>query len=598
MTTSTDRSPATRRSTTSRDADLPGSSALRPDISSVVSPIWRRPVVLGLGLLLLYVALSFALSPNGYLSTDVGGKTAALAGMAERGDWSTDMGYWAESSDPEGAVFPYAHTFKTENGWWVNTTSIPMVLAARPLWQLGGAQLILLLPMLSAVGAAVVAGRIQSRLDGSDGFVATLVVGVATPVAVYALDFWEHAPGLFLMALGSLSVIKAVEGLGARHGVAAGAWFGLAATMRQEALVYGFVAGVVMTVALSLSARSMADRPTSDRIKHLLPSVGMAIAAIAAIGVSVLVETAYYGTALRSGRSTQAASAAAGLDDASSRLAVAFTTGLSPINGGGTLVYLLGGMLFIGLVWLGIAAERDREIQMPALMVGIVGLALAVRFVAVGPDFVSGLVPTTTLAVVGAVFGLRQPRLRLVAAMALVALPVVFATQYTAGAGPQWGGRYLLLTGYLLTICGCVGLAGRHRALLRGLVAAGIVVTAGGVWFASLRTNAVADDMDRIEAFADGDVVVWFDPVIAREGGPAIVEQRWLTTWADARASTTLEVLAAESIDRFVYIDHPSRQDPSFDGFVVVGDVGTETLEFFERRLTTFERTDAGESDQ
>lgn len=576
-----------------RDTDVPGSSAQQSDVSSPAPSFGRHPAVVGLGLLVLYVVLSFAVSPNGHLSTDVGGKTAALAGMAERGDWSTDMGYWAEASDPEGAVYPYAHTFKTENGWWVNTTSIPMVLAARPLWQLGGAQLIVLLPMLSAVGAALVAGRIQSRLDGSDGFVATLAVGLASPVAVYALDFWEHAPGLFLMALGSLSVIKVVEGLGLRHGIAAGAWFGLAATMRQEALVYGFVAGVVMTIALGLSARAMVDRPISDRAKRLLPSVGMASAAIGALGLSTLVETAYYGTALRSGRSTQAASAAVGLDDATSRLAVAFTTGLSPINGGGPLVYLLGGMLFAALLWLGITAERDREIQMPALAVGIIGLALAARFVAIGPDFVSGLVPTTTLAVVGAVFGLRQSRLRLVAAMALVSLPVVFATQYTAGAGPQWGGRYLLLSGYLLTICGCVGLVGRQRALLRGLVAAGIVVTAGGVWFASLRTNAVADDMERIEAFADGDVVVWFDPVIAREGGPAIVEQRWLTTWADARTDTTLRVLAEESVDRFVYIDQPGRNSPNFDGFAVVGDVGAETLEFFERRLTAFERVDA-----
>ena len=62
-----------------------------------------------------------------------------------------------EGADPDGLAFPFAHTTKTENGWWVNTTSIPMVLAARPLWALGGPQLILLIPIMAAAGAAVVA---------------------------------------------------------------------------------------------------------------------------------------------------------------------------------------------------------------------------------------------------------------------------------------------------------------------------------------------------------------------------------------------------------------------------------------------------------
>lgn len=549
---------------------------------------FRRPVTVAIGLLLFYVALSFTASPDGYLSTDVGGKTAALAAMTERGDWATDMGYWAEDSDPDGVVYPYAHTLRTDNGWWVNTTSITMVLLARPLWQIGGAHLILLLPMLSAVGAAVVAGRMQSRLDGSDGIVAMLAVGIASPVMVYALDFWEHTPGVFLMALGCLAVMKAVEGLGAHHGAAAGACFAIAASMRQEALVYGFVAGLVMTVALARSELFAARRPIATRLRALLPSALMASSAVAFLGLTIVIEEAYYGEALRSNRGAQAASAAAGLDGASERVTAALTTALSPVNGGNPGAYLMGGLLLFGLLWLGFEAERGHDTRVPMLAVALIGLPLAFRFVQFGPDFVSGMVPTTTLAAAGALFGVRRSQLRLVAAIALGSLPLVFATQYTAGAGPQWGGRYLLLSGYLLTICGCVGLARHHRALLSGLIAAGVAVSLGGVWFVSARTHDVASDMDRIEAFADGDVVVWFDPVIAREGGPAIVDQRWLTSWADARSDALLGVLADESIDEFVYIDHPARPVPAFDGFVVADEAGTQMLEFFERRVTRF----------
>ena len=152
-------------------------------------------------LMVIYFALSLTGSPDAYLSSDVGGKTAALEAMVERGDWSTDLGYWAEGSDPDGVVFPFANTTKTENGKWVNTTSLPMVLAARPLWALGGAQLALLIPMAAAAGSAVVAGRLQQRLDPSGRSDAMWIVGLATPVAVYALDFWEHSLGLFLMVM-------------------------------------------------------------------------------------------------------------------------------------------------------------------------------------------------------------------------------------------------------------------------------------------------------------------------------------------------------------------------------------------------------------
>ncbi len=592
MTTPTARRRSHWRQSTSSDVVVPSAPALSPleDRSGRQPSSWRRLSVVGVGLFVLYVALSFALSPHGYLITDVGGKTAALAGMVERGDWSTDLGYWAENSDPTGDVFPYAHTWMTENGWWVNTTSLPMVLGARPLWAAGGAPLVLVVPMLCAVGAALVAGRIQAYLDGSDGLVAALVVGTASPLVIYALEFWEHAPGLFLMGLGSLSVLKAADGLGVRHGVAAGLWFGLAATMRQEALVYGFGAGLVLTTLLLIGARRAGHNRLRHQASTLAPAAGMVGAALGTLVLSTIAEAWYYGGAVRAGRSAQTASAAAGFDGSADRLAAAFLTTMSPINGNGPLVYALGAILLAGSLWLALAAEQGKDIGPPAIALSIIGMLFALRFIRLGPDFIPGMVPATSLAVVGAVFGLRRNELRRTAGLALVPLPIVLLTQYVGGAGVQWGGRYLLLTGYLLTIVACVALASRHRRLLYGLVAVGLLVTAGGVWFASNRTRAVAGDMARVADFADGDVVVWFDPVIAREGGPAIIEQRWLTTWADARTPAVLEVLAQERIDRFVYVDRNGRERPVFEAFVAATGTGAEQLEFFDQRLTVFER--------
>ena len=124
-------------------------------------------------------------------------------------------------------------------------------------------RLALLIPIMAAAGAAVVAGRIQRHLDPERGTVATWVVGLSTPLAVYALDFWEHSLGVFLMALGVLGVLN--TGNGSKrfpptvYSLGAGLAFGFAATMRQEALVYGFVAGVVT------DGRTVQGRPRKRR---------------------------------------------------------------------------------------------------------------------------------------------------------------------------------------------------------------------------------------------------------------------------------------------------------------------------------------------
>ena len=58
----------------------------------------------GLALLVVYVALSFAMDTNGFLGTDTGGKVATVKLMSERGDFDPDVGYWAAQWDPDARV--------------------------------------------------------------------------------------------------------------------------------------------------------------------------------------------------------------------------------------------------------------------------------------------------------------------------------------------------------------------------------------------------------------------------------------------------------------------------------------------------------------
>ncbi len=189
-----------------------------------------------------YAALSVPMDPAGFLGTDTGAKVATLEHM-ERGDGTTpDVGYWAEEWDPEGTVHPLYQTYLTTDGTWVAVTTLPMLEVARPLYELGGYRLTLLLPMLGAVACAFAARAISTRVGG-DGWTAFWVVGAASPIVVYALDLWEHSIGVAAMVGGVALVLDVVaERPGRWRALAAGGLFGVAATLRTEALVYALVA--------------------------------------------------------------------------------------------------------------------------------------------------------------------------------------------------------------------------------------------------------------------------------------------------------------------------------------------------------------------
>ena len=77
-------------------------------------------------------------------------------------------------------------------------------------------------------------------------------------MAIYALDFWEHTLGLAFDAVGDrrrcVDVLDGTRG-GAGPRLGAGALFGVAATMRTEALVYFAVTTLVVLAALLVTAR-------------------------------------------------------------------------------------------------------------------------------------------------------------------------------------------------------------------------------------------------------------------------------------------------------------------------------------------------------
>jgi hypothetical protein len=426
-----------------------------------------------------------------------------------------------------------------------------MLELARPLYAVGGYRLTLLLPMLGAIGAAFAARSIARRGTGSEdaGWLAYWVVGLASPIAVYALDFWEHAPGVACM-LGAVALLWGVvddDRALARAG-GAGLLLGTAATMRTEAFVYAVVAVGAVQLLLVLDGRRW------RRALHV------GIAAVVGFGVpwgaNVLLER-WLGGAERGGRVGGAATA--GLGGLGDRAREAGITLLALRSGE------LGEMLLIGACSAGLvvgavlAARRGRPTWVLPLLLAAAGVQVA--SLASGLGFVPGMFAAAPIALVGLVTLPRSTTTAYPLVVAVAALPFVWAFQFLGGALPQWGGRYALASCILLVAVGAGALAVEGRALRVGLVALSLLVTGSGVLWLQERSREVDRFFDELVARPE-DVVVVRNGFFIREGGPAYVERRWLSAVREEDVARAAEVVAASGLTTFATLDTTEQASP------------------------------------
>jgi len=492
----------------------------------------RRPLAACALLLVIYVALSYTNDPRAFLSTDVGGKVATLRTMDATGSLKPVLPYWAQAVDPQGTYQPLPLTARVD-GQWVNVTTLPMLYAAYPLYELGGLRAILLLPMIGGVLSALGARALARRL-GARGDLAFWLVGLATPVVIYSLDFWEHALGLAAMVWGIVWLFDVADRrAGWRAALGAGALFGLAATMRTEALVYVVVTvGVVAWTTRRRGVRWLATLGAAS-----VAGVAVPLAANQALEVLVL------GTGFRAARASDAASAG-GLHVAS-RVSDALTTTVGLNDYRGAMDWILGGIIVLGFAlaarWLLAADQRSRRLGWAALAVGLLFLTLRMLD---GLGFLPGLLIASPLAIVGLVVANRRPEYRRPVAVALLALPIVWVFQYGGGAQPQWGGRYALCTGLLLAVVAAVALERMPWRRTVTVVALAAAVTGLGVAWLSQRTQVFAH-VETVVSAERNPVVSVGIPHLFREGGAFYTPtRRWLTAENPGDLPGAAEVLA------------------------------------------------------
>ena len=523
---------------------------------------WRRPVVAGALLLAAYIALSFLMSPKGYLGTDTGGKVATLEVMAHHGGGlDPDVRYWAARWDPKASLHGLYYTYRVGDRY-LNVTTLPMIYLALPLYELGGYRLALLLPMAGAVACAFAARALARRVGSGDGWLAFWIVGLASPVTIYALDLWEHTLGLALMGWGAIVLVDAAQrGATWKRGLLAGALFGAAASMRTEALAYAFVGTAVVCVLLVVRERGVRSA--------LVVGASAAAGLAALVAANAALETAVLGSTIRAARATGAAQSASGALGTRLDEAVTMSGGLLGSTAHSGYVVIVG--LIAMLAFVAYRAARPRSDQRPAQLVAAVVVVLYVARLAEGTGFIPGLVATTPFAAAGLALAWKEGSARVAALVALLSLPVVWLTDFTGGVLPQWGGRYILTSGLLLGAVGVARMEGAAkwgRALFAGLA---VGVTVFGLVWMSQRTHEVADAgawiAARPEPVVVSDVQFWL-----RESGSYEPTHRWLTTDKAGDLDRAAGIVTDAGFDRFglITLDAPGKPSPDVAGYRAV----------------------------
>ena len=545
-----------------------------------------RVALAGLALFLLYVALSFVNDPRGTLSTDVGGKVATLEVMDRADTASPDVGYWAAQWDPSASMHGLYYT-SVVDGKYVNVTTLPVLELARPLYVWGGYRAALLWSMLGAVASAFAARALASRSGASDrrAWVAFGLTGLASPALLYALDLWEHAPGLALMSWAVVAMVDTASGRARwATALAAGAGFGAAFSMRTEAAAYGFV--VVAIGCLLLWRRRNIVRAAAA---GALAAAGFVLL----VAANYVLEVAVIGASLRTGRAS--GTAAAGGSDVVIRLREAVTTTVGLFPDTGTRALLLGSAA-IGLVaWAVWRGSRPGDPKMARLAMVGAGVLFLLRAVD-GLGFVPGLMATAPFAVAGAVLAFDHrvdQRGRDAVLMVGLALPAVWLFQYSGGAVPQWGGRYVLTSGLVLAAVG-IGASGLlDRGLRYALAGLSVAVAIFGLAFMSYRTHEIGRAADTIGAI-DVPVVSAQDFFLREVGAAYRADSPWLSVTGLGEvpaAAAVVDQAGERSFDLLWVPDAQGKEPPPLPGWEPTDDDRTETWLEVDFRLTRYQRT-------
>jgi hypothetical protein len=175
-----------------------------------------------------------------------------------------------------------------------------------------------------------------------------------------------------------------------------------------------------------------------------------------------------------------------------------------------------------------------------------------------------------------------------------VALPLVWAFQYAGGGRPQWGGRYVLVSGVVLAVVAAAALASAPRVarIVLGALALGVTLT--GIAYLSQRSHVLADGMGELRE-TPADVLISQEAHVLREGGAFYSpDQHWLTAVGEREVREAFRVAERSGADTVALVGSPGRDRPATIAGYERGDASElELLPRFKIRITTYERSES-----
>ena len=422
---------------------------------------------------LALLAILATLPPTGFFSADSGPKYWQCVAFAEGEGWPRGFDYPARDFDPERRHIPPFTAPIGDRLASIYPVLFPLLAAVPEL--AAGDRALRLLPWLAALAAAWATGRLASGLRGEPvtwwGSAAALA---ATPLAFYAIAFWEHSLAAAMVVVGLLLVVEG-ERDGARmpwRWGALGLLVGLGTWVRSEV---AFLAPVLVVAAVWQGGPA---RPRS-----VLALAGGCVAGLAG---GAAVQAVTLGRWLPLHATYHVGSSLRANDFLASRLSSLWQFAAPHWSAGLAAA--------VWLVALAITLSRPGSRSRAGELAGVAAVAAAVVAATVVPAvrWLSGIAPTdafpvsapaATWIVLSALPLLLwgQPRAAvldrrrwLVAAVAVGSVAAVFVARPVRSF--EWGGRFFVPAGLLLlALTASLPVAdGARRRLRRAAVVAAV----------------------------------------------------------------------------------------------------------------------------
>jgi hypothetical protein len=246
-----------------------------------------RGLVVVLGLFYLTAQL-FVLPPDGWVTGDQGSKYLQTRAFADNGPLNPGIDVRARDLDPD---YRYQEPkMKNRRGRLVSEFLWLLPLLASPFYRLFGLRGLYVVPALSVIAIAIAAVALARRLAARRAIWLAWMAVIATPLIVYGLELWEHAPAAacVMIAAALAYPADADRGHDFRRLFAAGAAVAIGALFREEVAVAG------PAIVVARAAIQSGHRWRSLLIAGLSVGLGSAAVFAAAVPSNLLI----YGAAL------------------------------------------------------------------------------------------------------------------------------------------------------------------------------------------------------------------------------------------------------------------------------------------------------------